>query len=246
MAADDTSSKPANPYVIELTSPFTDDDDRAMRAYYDQRAAEYDEWYLRRGLFAMREDRERWDAELRALAERVRGFGAGRLLEIACGTGWWTRHLACRARVVALDYSAAMLGVTRERLRAAGLAARLIRADAYALPLPPNSFDSCFIGCWMSHVPYVRLPDFLAGVRKVLTRSAAVMVIDTAPPPGENRPEPGAEYYNPRKLNDGSHHRVLKIDHNTATLASALAPLGRVVETWNTGRHFVGAVIEVV
>ncbi|HET9223838.1 MAG TPA: class I SAM-dependent methyltransferase, partial [Roseiflexaceae bacterium] len=117
----------------------TPDRDVAMRAYYDQRAAEFDQWYRREGRFAGRPDADRWHAEVALLRERVAAFGHGRLLEIAAGTGWWTQHLARQAAVTALDYAPAMLSQLAARLRAHGLRANPVRADAYRLPLLPAS-----------------------------------------------------------------------------------------------------------
>jgi len=236
--------KPAEVHVVELTVPFSEQDDRAMRTYYDQRASEYDDWYLLVGRYARRQGDARWKADLRVLAERVRAFGSGRLLEIACGTGWWTRELAVHGRVTAVDFAPAMLNVARERLRSMSLGADFVRADAYRLPFRANSFDSAFAGCWMSHVPNARLPELFDGIRRVLKKGTPMMVIDTGVPSSEpGRPAPGTEYYNPRILNDGSRHRVLKIDHTPQSLSAALAPLGRVQQAWKVG-GFVGATVE--
>ena len=208
-----------------MTHTLTADRDAAMRAYYEQRAGEYDQWYLRRGRFADRADPERWYAEVGALRGRVATFGDGRLLEVAAGTGWWTQHLARRATVTAIDYAPAMLGQLGARLRQQSLEAGRVRADAYRLPFAAGSFDCCFFGFWLSHVPYQRLGEFLAELRRVV--------------------RPGVEYFHERILNDGTHHEVLKILHTPATIAAALAPLGRVVETWGTGAFFTGAIVAV-
>jgi len=245
--ARNVSAKPFDPHHIELIGPFSEADDRAMRAYYDRRASEYDDWYLGRGLYAeyaRREGRAQWNASLRELAERVEAFGTGRLLEIACGTGWWSRYLARRARVTATDFSARMLSLTRDRLRADSLKADRVRADAYALPFCADSFDACFMGCFMSHVPYAHLPELLEGIRRVLKSDGVVMAIDTGPHSEDARSRAGTEYYNPRVLNDGSRYeRVLKIDHTPETLSKALAPLGHNIEAWSTG-SFVGAIVK--
>lgn len=226
-----------------MTSVLTAARDAAMRAYYERRAGEYDEWYLRAGRFAGRPDAARWHREVAALRERVAAFGHGRLLEIAAGTGWWTQHLARRATVTALDYAPAMLARLGARLRAQGLHAHRVRADAYALPLAPACFDCCFFGFWLSHVPYARLPEFLGELRRVVRAGGQVMVVDSAP--GEPGRAPGVEHFDERILNDGSRHVVLKVLHTPQTIAAALAPLGRVVEVWETGRFFTGAIVEV-
>lgn len=73
-----------------------------MKEYYDKRAPEYDDWYLGRGLFEPR-DRAGWDAELEQFFAVIGGLEPGRTLDVACGTGFLTRHL--RGDVVGLDQS---------------------------------------------------------------------------------------------------------------------------------------------
>lgn len=222
---------------------FTPHDDAAMRAYYDQRAGEYDEWYLREGRFAGRPQSELWHAEVEQLRERVRSFGHGRLLEIASGTGWWTQHLARRAGVTAVDYAPAMLAQLGARLSAQGLRAARVRADAYRLPFAARSFDCGFFGFWLSHVPFARLPEFTGELRRVLRPGSEVMVLDSAPTEAEQTP--GVEFMHERMLNDNTHHAVLKILHTPATMAAALAPLGDTRDAWSTGMFFTGAIVRI-
>ena len=99
------------------------------------------------------------------------------------------------------------------------------------------------MGCFMSHVPHARLPELIDGIRRALKSGGLVMAIDTGPGSEESRRRAGTEYYNPRTLKDGSRYeRVLKIDHTPETLANALAPLGRTVESWSIG-SFVGVIL---
>lgn len=217
--------------------------DAAMREYYNQRASEYDEWYLREGVFARRGDAERWHAEVAQLRERVQQFGQGRLLEIASGTGWWTQHLAQHAHVTVLDYAPAMLAQLGARLDALGLHAIRVRGDAYALPFAATCFDCAFFGFWLSHVPHTRQLEFLHEVRRVLHPGSEVMIIDSAPTTPDQ--VPGAEFLHERVLNDGSRHQVLKIVHTPDSLAQALARLGEVTKCWSTGRYFSVAIVKI-
>lgn len=228
---------------------FTADDDRAMRVYYDQRAAEYDQWYRLEGMYSGLTDRARWNAELSLLADRVAEFGAGRILEIAPGTGWWTRYLARHGRVVGVDWAPRMLLQARERLKDSAPETKLVRGDAYALPFGNASFDACFFSFWLSHVPYARLGDFLRQVRRVLKPGARLMAVDNAASGWDvagfrGPPEPGKEYLHRRPLTDGSRHQVLKIFHSPQTMAAALAPIGRVAEAATTGRYIVFAIMQ--
>jgi demethylmenaquinone methyltransferase/2-methoxy-6-polyprenyl-1,4-benzoquinol methylase len=225
-----------------MSDLLTPDRDTAMRAYYDQRADEYDQWYRREGRFAGRAEPNGWHAEVALLRERVAAFGWGRLLEIAAGTGWWTQHLARSAAVTAVDYAPAMLAQAQARLVNQRLRVDWVRADAYLLPLARASFDCCFFGFWLSHVPFARLPSFLDELRRVVRPRGRVMVVDSAPTDPDQAP--GVEYLHERILNDGSRHMVLKILHTPETLGAALTPLGTLVEAWGTGKYFSGAIVE--
>src|SRR5436190_3403716 len=105
-----------------------------MQAYYDERATQYDDWYKHINLYDDPANNAAWHAELEQLTTWVQAFGQGRLLEIASGTGWWTRRLARRAAVTTLDYSPAMIEVLRGRLTAEGQRADVSRGNAYRLP----------------------------------------------------------------------------------------------------------------
>src|SRR4051794_31315016 len=82
--------------------------DQAMRAYYEQRAAEYDDWWLGRGIFARRE-RPGWHDEVATVLDAVRALEPARVLDVACGTAFVTRHL--RGDVTGLDQSEAMVRI---------------------------------------------------------------------------------------------------------------------------------------
>ena len=84
----------------------------AERTYYERRAPVYDDWYLGTGLFAARV-RPGWHAEVGALQACLRALAARSFLDVACGTGFLTRHFA--GSVVGLDQSAAMLRIARGR-----------------------------------------------------------------------------------------------------------------------------------
>src|SRR5687767_9316520 len=116
--------------------------------YYDGRAAEYDDAYLGTGLWSDSR-RKGSEEELRALGDAISGLSAVRVLDVACGTGFLTRHL--RGEVVGLDQSEAMLEITRQRVPGA----TFVQGDAFSLPFPDDSFDrvftSNFYGLLLSH-----------------------------------------------------------------------------------------------
>ena len=109
-----------------------------MEPYYEQRAAEYDEWYTGEGQFAAR-DRPGWDEDVRALLDVVGSLAPVRMLDVACGTGFLTQ--AFRGDVVGVDSSPAMLATSRARHPHP-----LVLADAFTLPFRDRVFDRVFAG----------------------------------------------------------------------------------------------------
>lgn len=216
-----------------------DDLDQEMRRYYSQRAPEYDDWYDRRGRYDDPATNAAWHAEVAELARIADGFGQGRLLDIACGTGRWTVRFAASPRVTsvtACDQAPEMLEQTRARLAAAGRTATLAQGDAYALPFADGAFDSCFFGFFLSHIPAERLPGFMGEVRRVLLPGGALLVFDSALPDDRDTVQ-----VQERPLKDGSRHRVLKVYYTPDTLraALALAASPATIATETTGRYFV-------
>jgi ubiquinone/menaquinone biosynthesis C-methylase UbiE len=188
-------------------SPIAFARDTATHAYYERRAAEYDEWYAGTGVFAER-DRPGWHAEVERLVELVRGLPPARTLDVACGTGFLTRHL--RGLAVGLDQSAAMVAIAQQRLPG-GLA---LAGDALALPFADGAFDRVLTAHFYGHLVPDERAAFLAEARRV---ASELVVIDTARRAG--RP---AEDWEQRVLNDGSRHRVFKRYLDAGELAAEL------------------------
>jgi ubiquinone/menaquinone biosynthesis C-methylase UbiE len=190
-----------------------------MGPYYERRSAEYDDWYLGTGLFAVR-DRPGWDEELRELEQVISSLTPGATLDVACGTGFVTRHLP--GRVVATDASAAMLAESRTRH-----VHPLVRADAFALPFRDDSFDRVFTGHFYGHLYPDQRARFLAEARRL---GPELVVLDAAL---HEAVEP--DQIQERILNDGSSHRVFKRYFTAHQLAQELGD-ARVVFG---GRWFV-------
>ena len=146
-----------------------------MKEYYDTRAPEYDEWYLGVGRFAER-DRPGWEAELEQLFATIAALPGGRTLDVACGTGFLTRHLA--GDVVGLDQSIRMLDVARRQVPRA----TFVNGDAFALPFPNDCFSRVFMAsvCGSSAVKAI---DFPSGDHaKPVTPSSALVSFSASPP----------------------------------------------------------------
>jgi ubiquinone/menaquinone biosynthesis C-methylase UbiE len=191
-----------------------------MRAYYHRRAAEYDDWWLGAGRFADL-DRPGWAEEVETLVGVVAGLPPARVLDVACGTGFLTRHL--RGDVVGLDQSEAMVEIAAARVPHA----RLVRGEAVPLPFPDGAFDRVFTGHFYGHLLPAEAEAFLREARRV---AGEIVVVDSAHEPGR---EP--EQWQDRALNDGSRHNVYKRFFTPEGLAAELGG-GRVL---HAGRLFV-------
>ena len=191
-----------------------------MRDYYDLRAPEYDDWWLGTGRFAER-DRPGWTEEVAELTRLLEELPPCRVLDVACGTGFLTRHL--RGDVVGLDQSARMVEVAAARLPEG----RVVQGDAVPLPFPDGAFDRLVTSHFYGHLLPGEREAFLTEARRV---AAELVIVDSA-----RRPDTGAEEWQERVLNDGSRHRVYKRFFEGAGLSAELG----AGEVLREGRWFV-------
>jgi ubiquinone/menaquinone biosynthesis C-methylase UbiE len=178
-----------------------------VKAYYDARAPEYDEWY--RGLGRFDElDRPQWDEDVRELERAVASLPPKRTLDIACGTGFLTRHL--RGETVGLDQSERMLAVARGQAPKA----ELVHGDALELPFEDGWFERVFTGHFYGHLDRDDRERFLAEARRV---APELVVADSI-----TRADRNAEEVQERILNDGSRWTVYKRYFEPEQLAEEL------------------------
>ena len=176
-----------------------------LAAYYAKRAAEYERIY----------SKPERQADLAALRARIAALFAGRsVLEVACGTGYWTEVLAQQVRsITAIDYVEETLAIARSKKYPANRV-EFAQGDAYALPGFGRRHDALFAGFWWSHVPLARLDAFLSGVARVLAPGALVTFLENRYVEGSSTPisrrDVGGNTYQSRKLDDGTAHEVLK------------------------------------
>jgi demethylmenaquinone methyltransferase/2-methoxy-6-polyprenyl-1,4-benzoquinol methylase len=187
-------------------------------AYYRARAPDYDNVYLGKD----------WNRCIEELPI------AGDVLELACGSGHWTRLLAARARsVTAVDAAPEMLALARQRAR--DLSVEFIEADVLAWQ-PPRRFDMVFFAFWLTHVPPARFAGFWSMVGMALAPGGRVCFVDDS-----DQERAGerfvAEQATPavwRRLRDGSEHRVVKVYYSPGELTARLAELGWSAEIRET------------
>jgi ubiquinone/menaquinone biosynthesis C-methylase UbiE len=187
-----------------------------MKQYYAARAPEYDRVYAR-------PERQ---PDLRAIEHWLPGVLQDRVvLEVACGTGYWTQFLAPQSRrLLAIDASTEVLRIARSRVDDENV--HFVLGDAYALPVPVRSFEGAFAGFWFSHVPKARIGEFLHGLHQALVPGAKVVLLDNRFVESSSTALAGQDAegntYQLRTLDDGSTHRVLKNFPSTAELHEAV------------------------
>jgi demethylmenaquinone methyltransferase/2-methoxy-6-polyprenyl-1,4-benzoquinol methylase len=183
-----------------------------VKAYYEARAREYDDWWLGRGLYAGNRPDD-WHDEREQLTRWISELPPARTLDVACGTGFLTRHL--HGEVVGLDQSASMLEVAS----AQAPHVEFVQGDALELPFDDDSFDRAFASYFYCHLEDDDRRRFLAEVRRV---APELVVVGTVLREGE---EPTR--WDERVLRDGSRWKVFKRVFVPDELAAELG--GRVL-----------------
>ena len=212
-------------------------------AYYQARAGEYDEWFLRKGRYDRGPERNaRWVADVqqvRAALDRFRP--AGQVLELACGTGLWTQVLAAYpTQITALDASAEVLALNQARLTPGRV--RYLQADLFRWQ-PDQAYDVVFFGFWLSHVPPTHFDAFWQMVRAALAPGGRVFFVDSRYEPTSTATDHSLrareEFVTTRRLNSGNEFQIVKIFYEPQPLAARLAGLGWQFEIAETNLHFI-------
>ena len=178
--------------------------DNSMQAYYAARATEYDAVYLKPERQADLRKIERWIATL---------YAKRNVLEVACGTGYWTQFIAPLAsHVTAIDAAPEVIRIAKDRVPEDKV--EFLIRDAHDLPQRGHPFNAAFAGFWFSHVPKTRQREFLVRLGEALEPGARVVLLDNLYVEGSSSPivarDTEGNTYQTRTLNDGSVHRVLK------------------------------------
>jgi demethylmenaquinone methyltransferase/2-methoxy-6-polyprenyl-1,4-benzoquinol methylase len=218
-----------------------------QQVYYRERAAEYDQWWLRVGRYDRGADENAiWFSEQEEVRAALDAADwSGEVLELAGGTGIWTAWLAERATsVTVLDGAPEMIAINQQRLTDAGLAERVSfqQVDLFDWQ-PDRQYDALFIGYFLSHVPAERLDGFLSAIASALRPGGRFGMLDgrrderssspDQPPPTEE------EHVMTRRLNDGRTFQIVKRYDEPKELEAALARHGIRAHIQTTATHYL-------
>jgi demethylmenaquinone methyltransferase/2-methoxy-6-polyprenyl-1,4-benzoquinol methylase len=196
-----------------------------LAGYYAARAQEYERIY----------DKPERQADLARLKRLIPAYFASRdVLEIACGTGYWTQFIAPAARkVTATDINPETLAVARikdfppERVS-------LEIADAHRLHERYSGYTGAFAGFWWSHLTRAERRGFLDALHLALAPGAIVVMLDNSYVEGSSTPiayvDAEGNTFQRRTLADGSQHDVLKNFPTESELRADLGAAGSAVE----------------
>jgi demethylmenaquinone methyltransferase/2-methoxy-6-polyprenyl-1,4-benzoquinol methylase len=193
-----------------------------MESYYSKRAAEYEKIY----------DKPERQRELEWLRRRIPELLAGRtVLEVACGTGYWTQFIARKARKVhACDINESVLEIAADKPIARDRV-HFFKADAVSLEGVPAGCDAAFAGFWWSHVKKSGIDQFVANLARRLAPGSRVVVLDNQFAEGSSTPisrrDAEGNSYQMRHLANGEQYEVLKNFPSSAELAEAVRPVAR-------------------
>jgi len=221
-----------------------DDVVESQIGYYRARAEEYDEWWFRTNRYDQGAEKNAvWFGEVAEVeAALAAAKPRGNTLEIACGTGLWTRNLAPKVdRLLALDAADEPMAIARGRVNAARVT--YLKADIFSWA-PTEKYDFIFFGFWISHIPSAQWPGFWRMVAAALAPGGSIFFLDNrryafrdAFPTQTG--SAGADELETRTLNDGRTYTIVKNFFAPGPLERELATFGLRAEVRETDRFFI-------
>jgi 2-polyprenyl-3-methyl-5-hydroxy-6-metoxy-1,4-benzoquinol methylase len=216
---------------------------REQIAYYQARASEYDEWFLRQGRYDRGpQANAQWFAEIEQVRRALDAFlPAGHVLELACGTGLWTQRLLAHARqITAVDASLEMLAMSEQKVRSDRVG--YVHADLFEWR-PAEQYDVVFFSFWLSHVPPERFGAFWDMVAAALSPRGRVFFVDSLYEPTSTAVNHQLNDKRAtcvtRSLNDGRTFEIVKVFYGPEDLAKRLSESGWQARVARTEHYFL-------
>ena len=200
--------------------------------YYAKRASEYEKIYLK-------PERQK---DLSTLRQRLPEELVGEdVLEIACGTGYWTQIAAQTAQsILATDINDEVLQIARAKTCPKGNVV-FEKRDLFQLSGLPNRFTAGLAAFWWSHLKKSEIAGFLRHFHQALAPNAKLVFMDNNYVPGSSFPisrrDSEGNTYQLRTLENGTEFEVLKNFPSESDLCQAVEGLAKDIRFFNL-THF--------
>ena len=211
----------------------------AYTLFFSSVGSPFDDWVLRKGRFDLgAESNRQWHTESATVRRALRrAKPSGRILEIACGTGWWTRELVVHCRkLTAVDSSPEVIALNRVKVHDDRV--EYIEADIFAWETG-SLFEFVFFGFWLSHVPDSHMERFLRLVERSLGADGRLFFVDTLNPSALDRVPSTRENTTLRCLSDGREYQIVKVYYDPDELEGKLRMRGWKGEVRTTEHFFL-------
>jgi Methyltransferase domain len=185
---------------------------RSMLRYYDERAPEYEEAYIRGTGTASIPDPNVFRVDAERLGGIIGRFARGRLIDVACGTAYWLPHYASSCSTLTLfDQSERMLHEARAKIATCGVADRcsVVVGDFFDHHFGDEKFDCALVGFLLSHVTEAQEQIVFDRLADLLVTDGRFLVLDSAYSPERARFNEKVERQE-RRLNDGTAFQIYK------------------------------------
>ena len=185
---------------------------QSMLRYYDERASEYEEAYVLGTGTASIPDPEVFRREAALLTRMVEHFARGRLVDLACGTGYWLPYyVAGCSSVTLIDQAPRMLQECRKKIASLDALDRItiVQDDVLEHSFRPRAFDSALVGFLISHLTDVEEQQLFERLKTMLDTDGRFLILDSAWSPERARFNRKTERQE-RRLNDGSRFEIYK------------------------------------
>jgi demethylmenaquinone methyltransferase/2-methoxy-6-polyprenyl-1,4-benzoquinol methylase len=215
-------------------------------AYYRARAGEYDEWFYRIGRYDHgAEVNQRWFNEAAQVMQTLHQLApVDEVLELACGTGIWTRELLKVGKyITALDASPEVIEINRAKLQSTSVEYRQVDLFAWE---PEREYDLVAFAFWLSHVPPDHLSEFLHKVYRATRPGGRIFMVDSRSEQTSTAKDTPIQKRDDaiqvRRLKDGREFKIVKVFYEPENLQATLTSAGfnAIVET--TDSYFIYAV----
>ncbi len=175
-----------------------------LTEYYAKRAAEYEAIYYK-------PERQSDLTAATKLLQEI--FKDKNVLEIACGTGFWTEKIAQTTRfVLATDINESVLEIARNK-NYPNNNVQFEAADLYHIQ-PEHLHDALFGGFIWSHIKMEELKGFADKINSLVKPGGIIVFMDNRFVPGSSTPiaerDTQGNTYQSRNLQNGESYLVLK------------------------------------